>query len=62
MDFTLVIYCCSILSGAIMIGGLYGVLWGNSREAKGKKMQIRGNEEACLEEKETAMPAHIIQV
>ncbi|XP_008803205.3 WAT1-related protein At5g64700-like [Phoenix dactylifera] len=47
----------SILSGVFMVGGLYCVLWGKSREEKDRKMQIRENEEACLEEKEAPIPA-----
>nr|XP_029122815.1 WAT1-related protein At5g64700 isoform X2 [Elaeis guineensis] len=52
----------SILSAVLMVGGLYGVLWGKKREEKDRKMQIRDNEKACLEEKETAIPAQGILV
>ncbi|XP_010930710.1 WAT1-related protein At5g64700 [Elaeis guineensis] len=52
----------SIVSGVIMIGGLYGVLWGKKREEKDSKIQIRENEQVCLEEKETATPAPRIEV
>ncbi|XP_010930769.1 WAT1-related protein At5g64700 isoform X3 [Elaeis guineensis] len=52
----------SILSGVLMVGGLYGVLWGKKREENDRKKQIRENEKACLEEKETAIPAQGVLV
>ncbi|XP_008811231.2 WAT1-related protein At5g64700-like isoform X1 [Phoenix dactylifera] len=44
----------SVLGGSLMVGGLYSVLWGKSKEHADSNIQMREDGESCLEEKKIA--------
>lgn len=52
-----IIYLGSVLGGIMMVGGLYSVLWGQSKESTKCEPTIEDGKE-CYEEREIASPYH----